>query len=124
MSGESIKFGGKKISNRSFDKNKKLFRIQDIDINKILVSKKVPYGKESIKYYIEYDDDDVIRSLCIKLPQMIGYVKYFRDSKTMHFNADNRLLKTYTKIWEKASNLMNVELDSEPVYGDKFIKTK
>ena len=36
------------------------------------------------------------------------------------------LLKKYTKIWEKVRNLMNIELDSEPVNGDndKCIKTK
>ena len=39
---------------------------------------------------------------------------------------DDRLLKKYTKIWEKVSILMNIELDSEPVYGDnnKYIKAK
>ena len=39
---------------------------------------------------------------------------------------DNRLLKKYNKIWEKISNVMNIEFDSEPVYGDgdKCIRTK
>ena len=39
---------------------------------------------------------------------------------------DNRLLKKYTKILEKVSILMNIELDSKPVYGDndKYIKAK
>ena len=32
---------------------------------------------------------------------------------------DNKLLKNYIKIWERASSLMNIELDSKPVYGDK-----
>ena len=32
---------------------------------------------------------------------------------------DKKLLKKYTKIWEKVSSLMNIEFDSEPVYGDK-----
>ena len=32
--------------------------------------------------------------------------------------SDNKLLKKYNKIWEKISNLMNTEFDSEPVYGD------
>ena len=37
-----------------------------------------------------------------------------------------KLLKKYTKIWERVSSLMNIELDSKPVYGDndKYIKTK
>ena len=40
--------------------------------------------------------------------------------------SDKQLFKRNTKIWEKFSNLMNIEFDSEPVYGndDKYIKTK
>ena len=38
----------------------------------MLVSKREPYGtNESIKYFIGYNDDDVIRPLHIKLSQMI-----------------------------------------------------
>ena len=58
---------------------------------------------------------------------MIGYVKHFDSNKTMYFKlSDNKLLKKYTKIWERVSNLMNIKFDSEPVYGDneKYIKTK
>ena len=58
---------------------------------------------------------------------MIGYVKHFDSNKTMSFKVDdNKLLKKYNKIWEKISNLMNIEFGSEPVYGDndKYIKTK
>ena len=58
---------------------------------------------------------------------MIGYVKCFDSNKTMSFKvSDNKLLKKYTKIWEKISNLMNIEVESESVYGDndKCIKTK
>ena len=45
----------------------------------------------------------------------------------MYFKAgDNKLLKKYTKIWERVSNLMNIKFDSEPVCGDndKYINTK
>ena len=58
---------------------------------------------------------------------MIGYVKDFDSNKTMSFKvSDNKLLKKYEKIWEKVGNLLNIEFDSEPVYGDvdKYIKTK
>ena len=127
MSGKSINFGDKKINKSDFYKNKKLFKIEDIAILKILVTKKESYGtKNSLKYFIEYNDDDAIRPLFIKLPQMIGYVKYFYSNKTMSFKVDNKLLKEYTKIWENISNLMNIKFDSESVYGDndKYIKTK
>ena len=64
----------------------KLLNIIDgIDISKILISKKGPYGKKgSLKYFIGYNDD-VIRLLCIKFPQMIDYAKHFHSNKTMSF---------------------------------------
>ena len=128
MNGNSIHFGDKKIDKSTFYKNKKLFNMHDLDVNKTLVSKKESNGaKNSLKYFIGYNDDDVIRPLCIKVPQMIGYVKHFDSNKTMSFKVgDNKLLKKYSKIWDKITNLMNIEFDSEPVYGDndKYIKTK
>ena len=100
MNGKSINFEDKKISKSVFYKNKKLFNIHDIDVSKILVSKEKSYGtKNSFKYFIGYNDDNVIRPLYIKLPQMIGYVKSFDSNKTMSFKVnDNELLKKYNKI--------------------------
>ena len=61
MNGKNINFGDKKIRKRDFYKNKKLSKINDIDVNKILVSKKDPYGtKNSLKYFIGYNDNDII----------------------------------------------------------------
>ena len=128
MSGKSINFDDKKINKSNFYKNKKLFNLNDIDVNKILVSNKESSGtKYSLKYFIGYNDGDVIRPLCIILPQMIGYVKHFDSNKTMAFKvSDNKLLKKYNKIWEKISNPLDMKFDSEPVNGDvdKYIKRK
>ena len=101
MSNKTIIFEDKKINKSNFYKNKKLFNLRDLDVNEILVSKKESYGtKNSLKYFIGYNDDDVIRPLYIKLPQMIGYVKHFDSNKTMSFKVgDNKLLKKYNKIW-------------------------
>ena len=111
MSGKSTNFDDKKINKSNFYKNKRVFSLHDLDVNKTLVSKKESYGtKNSLKYFIGYNDDDVIRPLCIKLPQMIGYVKHFDSNKLMSFKVgDNKLLKKYNKIWEKISSLLNIE---------------
>ena len=62
MSGKSINFDDKKINKGNLYKNKRLFNLNDIDANKILVSKKESYGtKNSRKYFIGYNDNDVIR---------------------------------------------------------------
>ena len=122
MGGKSIHFEDKKINKRNFYKNKKLFNTYDLDVNKMLVSKKESYGtKNSLKYFIGYNDDDVIRPLCIKLSQMIGYVRHFDSNNTMSFKVnDNKLLKRYNKILEKIGNLLSLKFDSEPVYGDNI----
>ena len=53
MSGKNINFDEKKIEKNDFYKSKKLFIIDDIDVNKILVSKKEPYSiKDAFKYLI------------------------------------------------------------------------
>ena len=73
MSGKNMNFDHKKIKNSDFYKNKKLFQIDYIDVNKVLVSKKEPYGtKNSFKYFIGYNDNDIIRPLCLRRLQMIG----------------------------------------------------
>ena len=118
----------KKINKSIFYKNKKLFKIRDIDVNKILVSKDELYGTQnSLKYFIGYNDDDAIRPLYIKLPQMIGYFKNFDINKRMFLKVDdNKLFKRYNRIWEIISNLLHIKFDSEPLYGDdkKYINTK
>ena len=83
--------------------------------------------KNSFNYFIEHNDDDVIRPLCIKLPQMIGYVKYFESNKTMSFKiSDKKLLKKYNQIWKTVKHLLSIKSDGEPVFGanDKYINTK
>ena len=58
---------------------------------------------------------------------MIRYVKHFDSNNLMSFKVnDNRLLKKYSKKWERVSILVNTEFDSEPAYShnDKQIKAK
>ena len=83
MSEMSINFDNKKINKVTFTKQKqKIFNIDDIDVNKILVSKKEPYGKNnSLIYFIGYNDNDVIRPLCLKLSKMTGYINKHDNKK-------------------------------------------
>ena len=128
MSEKNLNFGDKKIKKSNFYKNKKVIKIDDIDANKILASKEERYGtKNSFKYFIEYNDNDVIRPFCIKLPQMIGYVGNFDGNRTISFKiSEKQLLKKYSQVWKRVEKLSKIEFDSKPVYGDndKYIKTK
>ena len=86
MSEKNIIFDDQNINKSNFYESKILFNIDEIDVNKMLVSKKETYGKKSsFKHFIRNNDGDVIRSLCIKLSQMIGHIKCFDSNKTMSF---------------------------------------
>ena len=99
MSGKNINFNDKKIKKRIFYKNKATNNIEDINADNLSVSKKGPYGnKNSFKYFIGYYDNDVIRPLCIRLPQMTGYARKFDENATMSFIVkDKKLLKYILK---------------------------
>ena len=92
----------KKIKS-AFYKNKKVAKIDDIDVNKILVSNEKTYGTKNLfKYFIGYNDNAVSRPLCIKLPEMTGYIRKFEGNTTISFEISNKqLLKKYNRIWKK-----------------------
>ena len=120
----------KKIKKSDFCKNKKVTSIDDVDVNKILVSKKESYGtKNSFKYVIGYNDDDGIRPLCVKLLQITIFAGKFDENATISFRANNKhVSKNYNKILKIVEKLMRIDFESKPVYDDedddKCIKTK
>ena len=65
MSRKNTTFNDKKKNRKStFYKNKKINNIEEIDANNILVSKEKSYGnKNLLKYFIGYNDNDIIRPL-------------------------------------------------------------
>ena len=83
MNGKKINFDNKNIKKSDFyNKNKKIFNIDDIDVNKILVSKKEQYGEyNSFKYFIGYNDNNVVRPLYLELSQVTGYINKFEKNK-------------------------------------------
>ena len=114
MSGNSINFYNKKSKSDFYsNKNKIIFNVDDVDVNKILVSKKEQYGKyNSFKYFIGYNDNDVIKPLYLGLLQMTGYINNFNENKNKNKNKitlsfkvkDKQLTKNSNKIWEKLND--------------------
>ena len=127
ISKKTINFGDKKINRKDFYNNKKQSNIKDIDTNKIFISKPESCDKNNVKKYIIGYNDNTIRPLQLFLPKMTGYLNIFEDgNRKMSFLADNKneFLEKYMTIWEKISNLINKNFDSDPVYKDKYINTK
>ena len=79
MNRKNINFNNKNIQKSNFyNKNKKIFNTDDIDANKILVSKKEQFGKyNSSKFFIGYNDNNVIKPLYLFLSQTTLYINKF-----------------------------------------------
>ena len=125
MSEKTINFGDKKINKKDFYNNKRQFNIEDIGINKMLISRPETYENNMRKYIIGYNDA-TISLLQLFLPKMTGYLNIFKDGprKMSFFTDNNEFLERYTAIWEKLSDLVNKKFDSDPIYNNKYIDTK
>ena len=99
--------------------------MDDMDVNKVLVAKKEPYGtKNTLKYFIGYNHNDVVRPSCVRLSQMTSFAKKFNENATML--KSKPFLKNYNKICENVEKLLKITFETKLVYGDddKYIKTK
>ena len=47
--------------------------LDSVDLNKVVVSSRWKLNDETYKYFCEYLNNDVIKPLCVILPQMNGY---------------------------------------------------
>ena len=77
-----------------------------VDIEKVLVSNKISFGKKSYKNFIGYlYNGNKVKPLYIMLPKTSAYVKsYDGQTKWMYFLIeDYELLEKYNTIWDKVS---------------------
>ena len=97
-----------------------------VDVDQIVVSDKFKHNNESFKYFIGYLEGEIIKPLCIILPQMSGYIKYFENgSKNLSFLIkDDEVCDRYDEIWYVIKDKLGIEFHSEPVYEYKYLKAK
>ena len=56
MDQKIIKFDDTEIEEQEFQQYKSFFSINDLDINKIVVSNKFPFGKQDFKHFVGQKD--------------------------------------------------------------------
>ena len=126
MSLKKIKFGGKEVDKKEFYSSKQAISLDSVHLDKIVISNKWKINETTYKYLCGYLNNDVIQPLCVILPQMDGYIKYFDDGgKNMTFVADNeKVYDKYNEIWEVIRKLLKVKFAVNPVQDDKFLVAK
>ena len=127
ISEQTLKFDHIVVNKKDFHTSKQAVALNLVENNKILVSDKFKHDENDFKHFIVYlHDDNVISPLCIILPPMSGYIKYFdTGGKNMSFliEGEDVYLK-YNEIWNKIKILLGVKLHSQPLYDEKYVKTK
>ena len=126
MGSRKIKFGDKEVDKKEFYSSKQPISLDSIDLSKIVVSNKWEINDATYKYSCGYLNNDVIQPLCVILPQMSGYIKYFDDGgKNMSFVTDNEeVYEKYNEIWEVVRKLLKVKFTVNPIRDDKYIIAK
>ena len=97
MSEQTLKLGHIVVNKNEFQASKQAIALNLVDINKIVISDKLKHRDKGFKYFLGYKDDIIATPLCIMLPQMSGYKKYFESGgKNMSFMIeDNSVLVKY-----------------------------
>ena len=126
MSLRKTKFGNKEVNKKEFYSSKQAISLDSVDLNNIVVSKKWKIDDTTYKYFCGYLNNDVIRPLCVILPQMNGYIKYFNDGgKNMSFVTDDeKVYEKYNEIWEVIRNLLKINFTVNPVRDDIYLVAK
>ena len=126
MSEKILKFNNVKVNQKEFHKSKEAIDLDSVDTDKIVVSDKFKHSEKGFKYFIGYREDEIIKVLCIILPQMNGYIKYLENGgKNMFFLIKNsEVWEKYKDIWNVIKNKLNIKCHSQPIYENKYLKTK
>ena len=86
MNEKTLKFDNIRVNKREFHKSKQKIDLKSVNVNQIVVSDKFKHSDDGFKYFIGYQEGEIVKPLCIILPQMSGYIKYFKSGgKNMSF---------------------------------------
>ena len=79
MSEKTLKFDNIRVNKKEFHKSKQPINLDLVNVDQIVVSDKFKHNDDGFKYFIGYKESEIVKSLCIILPQMSGYIKYFEN---------------------------------------------
>ena len=126
MSLKKINFWDKEVDKTKFYSSKEAILLDSVDLSKIVVSSRYKINDKTYKFFCGCLNNNSIKPLCVILPQVDGYIKYFKDGgKNMSFITDDeKIYEKYNKIWEVIRELLKVNFDVSPVRDDKYLVAK
>ena len=100
MGEKTLKFNNIRVNKKEFLKSKQAIELDLVETGKIIVSNWFRLGEEGFNYFIGYQEDEIVKPLCIILPQMNGYIKYFKNG-----GKNMSLLIKNNEVWEKYEDI-------------------
>ena len=101
MNEKTLQFNNFIFNKKEFHRSKEPIGLFLVNVDQIVVSDKFKHNKKVFKHFVGYQEGQIVRPLCIILPQMSGYIKYFKNGgKNMSFLIkDDKVWDKYDKIW-------------------------
>ena len=106
MGEKTLKFNNIKVNKKEFRKSKQAIELDLVDTGKRVVSDKFRHSEKGFKYFIGYQENEIVKLLCIMLPQINGYIKYFDNG-----GKNMSLLIKNSEVWGKCEDIWNVIKD-------------
>ena len=121
MSEKTLKFNNIRLNKKELHKSKEPIDLLSVDLDQIVISDKFRHNNKVFKHFIGYQKGEIVKLLCIILPQTSGYTKYFENGgKSMSFLIkDDEVWDKYDKIWDVVKSKLGIKFHSEPVYEYK-----
>ena len=114
MSEKTLKFNIIRVNNEEFHKSKQPIDLMSVNVDQIVISDKFKHSDKGFKYFIGYQEGKIVKPLCIMLPRMSGYIKYFENGgKSMSFSIkdDQAESKSDTELMAKLKSASDSEED-------------
>ena len=110
MSEKTLKFNNIRVNKKKIHKSKQPIDLMLVSVNQIVTSDKFKHSDECFKYFTGYREGEIVKPLCIILPQMSGYIKYFENGgKNMSFLIkDDEVWEKYENIWDVIKNKLEI----------------
>ena len=121
MREKTLKFKNIKLNIKEF--HRQAIALDLKDTGKIVVSDRFKHSEEGSQYFIGHQEDEIVKPLCIILPQMNGYIKYFDNGGiNMSFLIKNsEVWEKYEEIWDVIKKKLNIKFHSQPIYENKYL---
>ena len=79
MSEKTLKRDNIRVNKKEFHTSKQPIDLALVNVDQIVIFDKFKHNDDGFKYFIGYKESEIVKSLCIILPQMSGYIKYFEN---------------------------------------------